>query len=1010
MASKEADSISNPIPAPNSLEIITPVLPPSPFHDVLASLSEGSYAKGIQFEKIAVWWLKNDPTWSSVLDPNSVKLWEESPLRTGPDIGIDITAEGKSGETWAIQAKNWLVEKSLPKSEVDKFLTASNTRTFDRRLLISTTRLISRNARQAILHQEKPCVIVDFQALEDSPVWNSYTNKLESQPPLRKKELRPHQVAALNDVVSGFRHSERGQLIMACGSGKTITAQRISEEVDAEKILVLVPSLLLVQQTLEAWCVDAVKDFRALAICSDLATSGDASRSHVDELSIPSTTDVDEIRRFLELPGRKVIFSTYQSSDQLSKALLHQEECFDLVLADEAHKLTGASDRSFSTVLDDERIPRRRTLFLTATPRIISTRVKKSAEEQDLVVHSMDDEAVFGPVFHRYSFASAIRDSVLTDYRVVVMGVTDADIGHLIKEREYLNFDGEVVDARTLAAHLAIEKAVRDYGISKMITFHSRVDRAREFAERRSRVISHYDSERFTSRIYARAISGAEPMSVRKQRLRELSNLESGVSGVLANAKCLTEGVDVPSLDGIAFIDPRASQVDIVQAVGRAIRLGGESKKLGYIVVPVFIEGDLEDELSDESFKPVWDVINALKSHDEELEDVLDAIRRSIGRGRGLADLGGKIILDFPSAVPENFAERIMALVLDRTTPSWEGRYGELLEFSEKFGHARPRKSNTGGDALGSLGMWVTKQRTDFRNGKLSEDRSALLESLHKWSWEIYDDQWLEYFEILKKHAEGNGSARVSSRKNVGGRPLGKWVAKLRSKKEKLESWQIELLEALPGWTWAPFEEGWQAAFEDLVDYEKAHGNVSPPAGYRGKSEILLETWVKRQRRVRETLEQEQVGLLETIPGWSWNPYADSWNQTRKSLEAFVQKTGTASVPSNFVDGDGLALGQRIVGLRSAKRTGSLPQDRLEFLESLPNWTWNSKDSVWDLRYDLLKKYFLEHEKMPGRGVEYEGEKLGQWVKNQREFYRDGQIAEDRFEKLNQLSFWTWSK
>ena len=316
--------------------------------------------------------------------------------------------------------------------------------------------------------------------------------------------------------------------------------------------------------------------------------------ANTSDLGFPVTTDAEEIAAFLRRrSGPRVVFATYQSSPQIAKAFrLGRVPAFDLAIADEAHRCAGRASSDFATILESEAIKARRRLFMTATPRYFTGRVVKEAKEADFEVASMDDEAKFGPVFHRLAFAEAIERDLLTDYQVAVVGVDDATYRDWAQQGRFVTIDGnEVTDARTLAGQIGLAKAMRRYDLHRTITFHSRVKRAREFARDLPQVIAWMPArQRPTGHLWSDYVSGEMPAGQRHV-LCDTSASSNRANGVLANARCLAEGVDVPTLDGVAFIDPRRSEVDIVQAVGRAIRLAPD-KTVGTIVIPVFIDTD----------------------------------------------------------------------------------------------------------------------------------------------------------------------------------------------------------------------------------------------------------------------------------------------------------------------------------------------------------------------------------------------------------------------------------
>ncbi len=977
------------------------------FEDVLASFGGNSQVKGKKFEHAIKWWLTNDPFWKSELNPSSVTLWNDSKFRNGPDIGIDLTAEDHQGNVWAIQVKNWESTKALPKSEIDKFLSTSNTKQFTHRLLITTTQQISANAIRAIEDQEKPCVVITRSQLIDSEIWDSFRD-LDQPPLVQSKTLFPHQRDAVDSVVAGLRAGGRGQLLMACGSGKTITAQRIHEALESKLTLVLLPSLLLVQQTLQSWRRESETPFLALSVCSDTSVDGDESITRVADLPFPVTTDAGSIRHFLNLPGNKVIFSTYQSSLRIEEATADTEFVFDLIICDEAHRLAGKVDKSYGTVMRDGAIPSLRHLFMTATPKVFSSRIKKTAGEEEIEINSMDDVSKFGQVLHNFSFAQAIESGTLMDYRVVLMGVDDSMIHEMIENRDLLDFDGRVIDASSIAAHYGVAKAMQSYSIPRVISFHSRVAKAADFARLQPKI---HQGLRPNTSVMADVISGKDSAFRRRLLLDKLRDLDGFDFGIIGNAKCLTEGVDVPSLDGVAFVDPRSSQVDIVQAVGRAIRRGGPEKKVGYIIVPVFFSGtEIDEETINESqFRPVWDVLNALKSHDSSLEEEINSLRRNLANPSSKPELPSRVVFDLPKTIPVAFASKIRTFLLEKTSSIWEAWFARLETFVEKNGHTRPKRESSDEEERAVAG-WVMHQRHNFNKGKLPHDRAVKLEGIPNWTWDPMDDQWMEYFEKLVDYSEKYKTSRVPSTfKLEDGKPLGKWVAKLRGKKSSLGQERITLLENLPEWTWDPFYEAWETAFDEIKVLAEVRGNTSFSRTSKFQDGRSIGGWVIKQRQDREKLSAIQVISLESLPGWSWNPFEELRRTTMMELSQYVEEHGDALVPMKFESASGFSLGEVVGRIRQDERKGKLDPELKAFVLSLPSWSWHSKRDLWSSRFDLLHAFLKQHSRYPRKGEKFEGFSLGNWVTTQRRMLADGVLELSRIERLNSLPGWSWN-
>ncbi|MCE9529684.1 MAG: DEAD/DEAH box helicase family protein [Planctomycetes bacterium] len=644
--------------------------------------AEGTLFGG-DFEWLCKWFLKSAPRYRGQFE--KIWLWKDWPDRWGTDAGIDIVARTRTGELWAIQAKADHPDRSITKREIDSFLSESNRPQFAYRLLMATTDDIGATARRTILDQEKPVgLVLRGHFLTEEIEWPVQIGGTGA--PLPRWEARPHQATAIEAVINGLRDHDRGQLIMACGTGKTLTALWIAERLQSSLTLVLVPSLSLVQQNLAEWGRHAKRDFDALVVCSDesvVQRKEDTAIQSAADLGVRVTTNSAEIKHFLEVPRRRpaVVFATYQSSDRIAAAQVGTSKAFDLAICDEAHRLAGRAEGLFATVLDARKIKAGKRLFMTATPRYFKDHLKRRAAELEFELVSMDDEHVFGPEFHVLSFHDAISADppLLTDYQVVVIGVTDGEARAWAEEACLVRTpDGLNTDARTLAAQIGLAKAMKKYDLRRMITFHSSVAKAERFVDAAQRdslpgVIPHLTrSARPSGELWTRHISGHTPASLRATLLKGLGDLPDGTRGILSNCACLGEGVDVPVLDGVAFIDPKRSMVDIIQAVGRVIRRA-EGKQIGTIVIPVFIDEteDADDVLSQSAFEPVWQVLKALRAHDRRLADELDQLRLSLGRrpkSGGKIRLPENIHLDVPRLLLDGFEQAFYVRTLERTT------------------------------------------------------------------------------------------------------------------------------------------------------------------------------------------------------------------------------------------------------------------------------------------------------------------------------------------------------
>jgi superfamily II DNA or RNA helicase len=994
------------------------------FEGLIRSLDSDPLRRGKQFEKTVKWLLQNDPKYKRKY--KHVWLWDEFPERTGPDIGIDLVAQGHDNSLCAIQAKCFDPGRQIPKSEIDSFISAASPRKYAHRMLVATTDGLSVNARKTLQDNQVEHVLKSYlESLES--FWPETFSSLGAPRTISKYVPRTHQTQAINDVSAGLQAASRGQLIMACGTGKTLTALWITERLDSSCTLVLVPSLSLLSQTLSEWTTHANQDWDYICVCSDetVNKSDDSIVTSVNEIPAVTTKPAD-IAKFLKTRGRKIVFSTYQSSAQVAKAQKLVGKKFDLTIADEAHRLTGKNDAEFATVLDAKKIPTKKLLFMTATPRTYTPAIKQTASDRGVEISSMDDEKVFGKELHKLSFGQAIEQDLLTDYRVVIVGVTDPQVQELIERRELVSVGGKVeTDARTLAAHIGLAKAVKDYDLKKTISFHGRIKTAQAFAQDFPKIVDWMPEDHKPSGIlWADTITGSMNSSERRILLDKLKADIPNQHSLLSNARCLTEGIDVPALDAVAFIDPRSSQVDIIQAVGRAIRRSN-NKTLGTIVLPVLIPSDVDAEtaVEDSAFKPIWGIVNALRAHDEKLADALDELRTNLGREKSIQDeMPKKVILDLPLQIdllPFDFASKLNLQLLERTTESWNFWYGKLVSYVALNGHASPPKPKRGKDQLAG---WVVGQRQKYRRGVLAKERAALLQKLPGWRWAVIEESWDELFNLLKAFTEEHGHSAVpqgNPSRLYRGKRLSSWVNSQRTKfnKDQLDQDSIQKLESLEGWTWDAKNHQFQAGFNALQEYVAKNGTSWVERGTKFRylnKEIDLGSWcfTVKAKRKQGRLTPNQIKSFEQFSDWSWNRKKDDdFNDWLVLLKEFANEHGHALVPAK-TQYRGQSLASWVNTQRVRYIDGLLEQDRIRRLESVKGWSWRPHDDVW------FKFYFeiLAIAKKPGtielfcavKAVNSESRQQKAWINRQRKLYEKKTLAKDKIAELEKIPGWSW--
>ena len=634
-------------------------------HDVINELrvAPSKSEQGTKFERLMVDYFRLDPTLQVEYD--EVQGWSSWPHRQNShDTGIDLVARNRdSGEWTAIQCKFYDPKQQLQKSDIDSFFTASGKSwdgvSFANRIIISTTDKWSKHAEDALTGQQIPVQRIGLAEIAESPIDWMRESQLEYR--LRKAvrySLRPHQKSAIAAIQDGFRTHGRGKWISACGTGKTFTSLRLAEQQCRDngghlRVLFLAPSISLVSQTLREWLGQAQTDIRPFVVCSDTKASAQAEDISVHDIPLP-TTDASKLEAALAAAprrarGMQVVFSTYQSIDVVATAAKAAGVEFDLVLCDEAHRTTGVtlsgdiSESAFVKVHDNTYLPATKRLYMTATPRIYGEDVKLKADEASAVLTSMDDETLFGPEFHRLGFGEAVEQGLLADYKVMILVVeNDAITGHV--QASIVNDDMELsLDdaAKIVGCWNGLAKRTRDsdFGrdatpMKRAVAFARDIKASKAFADAFPQVVDALADD--TASPVDRGLScavhhvdGTMNALIRAEQLVWLkAPIPDGECRILSNARCLSEGVDVPALDAVLFLHPRNSLVDVVQSVGRVMRKA-PGKEFGYVILPVATPAGLapEEALKDNKrYRVVWDVLNALRSHDDRFNAMINSI------------------------------------------------------------------------------------------------------------------------------------------------------------------------------------------------------------------------------------------------------------------------------------------------------------------------------------------------------------------------------------------------
>jgi len=630
--------------------------------------------KGTYFEELCITYFRYEATYNDLYsDVWLYSDWAKEHPEFGlsaKDTGIDLVTKTRGTDEYhAIQCKCYAEDYRLQKKDIDSFFTASGQKPFTHRIIVATTNNWSDNAEAALFNQQPPVTKIDLHDLENSQIdWAKY--KPNKEPILKPKyDLKPHQKLALEDVQQGLKTADRGKLIMACGTGKTFTSLKIAEALagKGKRVLFLVPSLSLLSQTLTEWTQQSTTPLHSFAVCSDSEVgkkrkkNDDVVQTFAHELRYPATTKANRLAEEMikrhDQQHMSVVFSTYHSIDVISKAQhKHRLEDFDLIICDEAHRTTGATfdnedESNFVKVHNPDFIRSNKRIYMTATPRIYSDMAEASAEKDNVKLYGMNNEEWYGKELYVITFSEAVSRGLLTDYKVIVLTV-DADHisarlqSLLADENNTLKVDdaAKIVGCWKALSKQGAEDDLEDDSkpMQKAVAFCQVIEAtnkgkthkvsSKQISSMFHDVVEAYqetEEEHNTLVCEAEHVDGSMNASEKEAKLNWLkASTETDTCRILSNVRCLSEGVDVPALDAVLFLTPRNSQVDVVQSVGRVMRIAPK-KERGYIILPVVIPTGMSpsEALNDnKAYKVVWEVLQALRSHDDRFDAMINKL------------------------------------------------------------------------------------------------------------------------------------------------------------------------------------------------------------------------------------------------------------------------------------------------------------------------------------------------------------------------------------------------
>ncbi len=663
-----------------------------------------------------VWFATSDP-----IIPEKVKRRIDYPENIG-DEGIDLFAETKEGKIWAIQAKYRSDEKnSVGRKELSTFTELSffHCKNIDFALIATPAESISYKFGKFEKYKNKISSLKhEVWSGLDQVFFNRLHQFIKNQEVvICPNEKREHQNNAIADAYDHFhtKKQSRGKVIMPCGTGKTLTAYWLTDKLKAKNIVVAVPSLNLIRQCLRTWAIESTADKKKvnwIAVCSDKKVKDlnkDDFQVLVRDLGIRAHTDIGEITEWLKRKktGRNIVFTTYDSGPNLAKASKKAKFEFDVGIFDEAHRTAGSMGSQSSTLLFDKNINISKRIFLTATER------KYRGQSDEIIC--MDDTNIYGERCHYLSFKEALEfdPPILTDYEIILAYTPKKEILNLIKKNLLIKPKtgkwNSVMEARALSNLTILNKTFQDTNAKHCISYHSSIDRADAFAS---------SQQEFAKNLKFKTIKtfhvNSRNMTV-SARERFIKNFENTSPSLMTNARCLSEGVDIPKVDSILFADPRESRVDIVQAMGRALR-PEKNKRKSYVLIPAMVDED--GILDDKDFQTITNVISDIGSNDQQLIDWFESV------SKGKKTKNGKVKFVVPKGIKVDFqkiTESLQIKIYDRLKrlTKKDLKEEQIIEWAKAF-HKKHRKwpSMLSGEVEGADEVWGNLQSSLYMGGR----------------------------------------------------------------------------------------------------------------------------------------------------------------------------------------------------------------------------------------------------------------------------------------------------
>lgn len=936
----------------------------------------------------------------------NIFLHSEIPLSTNEKIklppvdkGIDLIWETTDNEFYAVQSKFRSSDNTIPWKEVSTFVGLS----FG----------VATNIKKGIFVTNQDTVCKELESDKFIRLYGDFWDNLPKhffkniRRLHKKKELkidkitpRAYQMKIIqntyeyfNGIVNQYnlggnvliQNFSRGILNMGTGVGKTVNSLWICEELDCNTVLYVVPSLNLLSQTYSEW----VKYIKNTNVKFLLIGSDADSEIKENATGLILTVSQDEILAWIEKNKNEktVIMSTYQSAH----LLCDQGLTFEIGIFDEAHRTVGQKGSMFTKLLYDENLVIEKRLFMTATPRFY-------AGENDEIT-SMDDVEVYGNVIYKYDVAMALNDGVLTDYEILHLHVTDKQLEQYLNVNQLVKMSDEVKESVPIASAIMLLKGMLKHGFGHIVTYHNTVERAQTFCE----TLKKLAIEMQMDELEVMHVEGSFGM---KKRRKCFDDFKKAKKAIMCTARVLNEGVNMPIIDCVCFVDARKSVTDIVQCIGRCLRKK-KGKKKAYVLIPNVLGEDLEG-----AYKNIWTIVRAMSMTDNGIIEYVKLKSMGVNGTNGCRKFGNEnVLIDVAEDIDIEIWINEIENQLWKNADGFEVMYEKLKIWVEKNKKIPNTKSKN--ETEKQLGSFCANNRSNKRKGILCEKNILKLESIPNWYWDKDDPFYTtceQFTEFVKVNSRFPSKANESKHEKL----LDTWVTRIRKQKKlgNIDSDKQKLLENIPGWFWDKDE-----LFHNMLQEVKIwvdDNNKLPSQHSKDDYEKKLGSWcsVRRIERKKGKLTDEKQKILEQIPGWFWNK-EDIFNEIYESIKAWIDDN--KSFPSlNSTDKIEKRFALMINTKRKNYQKGLLPVHQIEQLEKINDWSWSIQNEVrnsFGESYEELKKWIKIHKKLPyAKANDLTEKRLGGFCQTQRKDKKNNKLDSQKIKLLEKLPGWYWDQ